>query len=262
MTRSRRGSGGRRLRAEVLHRGEEKIGRGSGSGQRRKERTMRIWIVIVGVAACAGCAGASGSMGAGPTTLDDVKSLPFRPLWNGRDLEGWVRVLDSAWVVEDGILLSRQDPAGRREGESWLITEKDYEDFALRVEFRVSPGGNSGVFLRDPVPGPERLSAADGGKAPWDAGFEAQINAEDPNYPTGSIWEIAKAPPGLHTPGAWTEMLILVRGDRVKTWVGGKQAVDARQERSSRGGIGLQRHGTAAYRDKLIEFRRIEIAEL
>ena len=38
--------------------------------------------------------------------------------------------------------------------------------------------------------------------------------------------------------------------------------VDARQARSQAGAIGLQRHGTAQYRDKLIEFRKIEIAVL
>ena len=224
---------------------------------------MRSWSTICAAAFAAGCASATDSARMqGPATLEEARALSFRPLWNGRDLEGWVKVLDSDWVVEDGVLLSRQDPRGRREGESWLVTEKDYEDFALRVEFRLTPGGNSGVFLRDPIPRAERLAAPDGGKAPWDAGFEAQINAEDPTYPTGSIWEIAKAPQRLHTPGEWTEMLILVRGNRVMTWVGGKAAVDARQERSTRGAIGLQRHGTSAYRDKVIEFRRIDIAEL
>ena len=73
-------------------------------------------------------------------------------LFNGRDTSGWVQVLDSKWVVEDGVLLARQDPAGRRDGESWLITEKDFADFLLAVKFRVTPGGNSGVFLRDPMP--------------------------------------------------------------------------------------------------------------
>jgi hypothetical protein len=132
----------------------------------------------------------------------------------------------------------------------------------LRVEFRLTPGGNSGVFLRDPVPRAERLNAADGGTPPWDAGFEAQINAEDPNYSTGSIWEIARAPAGLEKPGEWNEYLIRVEGDRVRTWVNGKTAADARQTRSPRGAIGLQRHGTPQYRDKVIEFRKIEVAEL
>jgi hypothetical protein len=186
-------------------------------------------------------------------------ATPAAPLFNGRDLTGWVQVLDSKWTVENGALVARQDPKGRREGESWLITEKDYGDFLLSLKFRVTPGGNSGVFLRDPVPRNERLRAADGGKPPWDAGFEANINAEEPNYPTGSIWEIAKGPPGLERPGEWNEMQVKVQGDRVWVWVNGKLAVEAAQKRSERGAIGLQRHGTERYRDKLVEFKDLTI---
>lgn len=184
------------------------------------------------------------------------------PLFNGKDLSGWVQVLDSKWVVEEGALVARQDPNGRREGESWLVTEKDYDDFILNAEFRVTPGGNSGIFLRDPIPRAERLAAADGGKAPWDAGFEANINADEPNYPTGSIWDLAKGTAGLEKKGEWNFLRIKVQGDRVWTWVNGKPAVDgAVQARSKRGAIGLQRHGTAQYRDKVVEFRNLAIVE-
>ena len=61
----------------------------------------------------------------------EAAAADFRPLFNGKDLTGWVQVLDSDWTVEDGILKSRQDPAGRREGESWLVTEKDFRDFVF-----------------------------------------------------------------------------------------------------------------------------------
>ena len=67
-------------------------------------------------------------------------------LFNGKDTAGWVQVLDSKWTVEDGVLLARQDPKGRRDGESWLITEKDYTDFLLAVKFRVTPGGNTDIL--------------------------------------------------------------------------------------------------------------------
>jgi hypothetical protein len=198
--------------------------------------------------AAAGCASPGGA--------------PRVALWNGRDLAGWVQVLDSRWVVEDGVLVARQDPSGRREGESWLLTEKDYEDFVLSLEYRITPGGNSGVFLRDPVPLAQRLAAADGGPGPWESGFEANINAREPNYPTGSIWEIAKGPPGLEREGEWNRLEVRVEGNRVRTWVNGTPAVDAVQSRSARGAIGLQRHGGEAYRDKVVEFRDIVIEEL
>ena len=192
-----------------------------------------------------------------------VLSAPV-PLFNGRDTSGWVQVLDSKWTVEDGVLLARQDPSGRRDGESWLITEKDFTDFLLAVKFRVTPGGNSGVFLRDPITRADRMAAADGGNpGPWESGFEANINAVDPEYPTGSIWAIAKGTRGVERAGDWNEMVIEVRGDRVSTWVNGQIAVsNATQTRSKRGGIGLQRHGTAQYRDKLVEFKQIDIQEL
>ena len=64
---------------------------------------------------------AAASAAAAPPTLTAPVAL-----FNGKDTSGWVQVLDSKWTVEDGVLLARQDPKGRRDGESWLITEKDY----------------------------------------------------------------------------------------------------------------------------------------
>ena len=198
-----------------------------------------------------------------PAATPPALSAPVA-LFNGRDTSGWVQVLDSKWTVEDGVLLARQDPKGRRDGESWLITEKDYTDFLLAVKFRVTPGGNSGVFLRDPISRADRMAAADGGNpGPWESGFEANINATDPEYPTGSIWAIAKGTKGVERAGDWNDMVVEVRGDSISTWVNGQPAVaGATQTRSKRGGIGLQRHGKTEFADKLVEFKEISIQEL
>src|SRR5262245_19566529 len=202
---------------------------------------------------------AAASAAAAPPTLTAPVAL-----FNGKDTSGWVQVLDSKWTVEDGILLARQDPKGRREGESWLITEKDYGDFLLAAKFRVTPGGNSGIFLRDPISRADRPAAPDGGNpGPWESGVEANINATDPEYPTGSIWAIAKGTKGVERAGDWNDMVVEVRGDKVSTWVNGQVAVsNATQTRTKTGGIGLQRHGTPTYADKLVEFKQIDIQEL
>src|SRR5262249_50071057 len=98
---------------------------------------------------------------------------------------------------------------------------------------------------------------------PWEAGVEANINGTDPEYPTGSLWSIAKGAQGVEHAGDWNDMVVQVKGDRVSTWVNGQPAVvDAPQSRTPRGGIGLQRHGTPAYKDKLVEFKEINIQEL
>ena len=197
------------------------------------------------------------------TSASSVLTAPVA-LFNGKDTTGWIQVLDSKWTVEDGVLLARQDPKERRDGESWLITEKDFTDFLLAVKFRVTAGGNSGVFLRDPIARATRLAATDGGNpGPWESGFEANINAVDPEYPTGSIWAIAKGTKGVERAGDWNDMVIEVRGDKVSTWVNGQPAVSsATQTRSPKGGIGLQRHGTPKFADKLVEFKEISIQEL
>ena len=183
-------------------------------------------------------------------------------IFNGKDLTGWVQVLDSKWTVENGVLLARQDPKGRREGESWLFTEKDYTDFILTLQFRVTPGGNSGVFLRDPLPRKERLAAADGGPKPWESGLEAQICADDEDWSTGGIVFVQKAPKGLEKPGEWNEMKVKVQGDNVQTWVNGKPAAQGTQTKTKRGAIGFQRHGTPKFADKLIEIKEVYLQEL
>jgi hypothetical protein len=224
---------------------------------------------FLGVLAAAGCqppasAPPAATAAAAPAAAGVPTLTAPVALFNGKDLTGWVQVLDSKWTVEDGILLARQDPSGRRDGESWLVTEKDFTDFILKTTFRVTAGGNSGVFLRDPIPRAQRQAAADGASPPpWEAACEANINAVDPEYPTGSIWSVAKGAKGLEKAGDWNEMVALVKGDRISTWVNGQPAVvDAQQTRTQRGGIGLQRHGTAQYREKLVEFKEIAIQEL
>ena len=58
-------------------------------------------------------------------------------------------------------------------------------------------------------------------------------------------------------------MVIEIRGDKISTWVNGQVAVsNATQTRTKTGGIGLQRHGTPQYKDKLVEFKEITIQEL
>jgi hypothetical protein len=67
----------------------------------------------------------------------------FKPLFNGKDLSGWVNVNtdDDTWQVRDGLLVCTGHPIGV------MRTEKQYENFILHIEWRhMEAGGNSGVF--------------------------------------------------------------------------------------------------------------------
>jgi hypothetical protein len=68
----------------------------------------------------------------------------FVPLFNGRDLSGWVNAncAPETWSVTNGMIHCTGRPTGA------MRTDKQYENFILEVEWRhLSSGGNSGVFI-------------------------------------------------------------------------------------------------------------------
>jgi hypothetical protein len=78
----------------------------------------------------------TGSVGAGEES--------FRPLFNGKDLSGWVPVntAPSTWTVKDGMIVCSGKPTGE------LRTERMYQNFILELEWRhMRPKGNAGVFV-------------------------------------------------------------------------------------------------------------------
>ena len=82
----------------------------------------------------------------GMVKLWDATSLVdgHASLFNGRDLTGW-KSYDSppdAFHVENGLLVA----SGKAKG--WLVTNEDYADFDLRLEYRLAPGANSGIAVR------------------------------------------------------------------------------------------------------------------
>ena len=85
--------------------------------------------------------------------LSQVKfGEPIR-LFDGKDLRGW-RLTDpktaSGWSVKDGILVNtvQQEEGKPRKHHGNLRTDQEFEDFNLKLETRVAPKGNSGVYLR------------------------------------------------------------------------------------------------------------------
>ncbi len=82
--------------------------------------------------------------------LSTVKYGEPIPLLNGRDLTGW-RLIESGaangWSIEGGNLINRPDKStGKHYGN--LRTDREFEDFNLKLEAKIPPKGNSGVYLR------------------------------------------------------------------------------------------------------------------
>ena len=75
----------------------------------------------------------------------------FTALFNGKDFTGW-RMSPQAkqmWFIEDGILKS---PGLLRKWGADLVTEKDYRDFVLMLDFRMPSLSDSGIMFRQLIP--------------------------------------------------------------------------------------------------------------
>jgi hypothetical protein len=197
---------------------------------------------------------------------EDTKPPPgFESLFNGRDLTGW-KVNEGGnlkvWGAEDGILYVKGG------GGAWLMTEKEYSDFELRLEFKIPEKGNSGVALRSPLRGQPQI-----------VGMEIQILDDEwhkvnyrglkPTQLTGSIYGVV--PPSkkaLKPIGEWNQFRIVAKGRHVTVELNGTRIVDANLDEHKNqarehpgllrtsGHLGLQSH------DGRVEFRKLYVKPL
>jgi len=75
------------------------------------------------------------------STAQEADDAEFASIFTGQDLSGWHEMGQQDWHAEDGILWT--------EGKGgWLRSDQRYADFVWRLEYRLSKGAVSGIFLR------------------------------------------------------------------------------------------------------------------
>jgi type 1 glutamine amidotransferase len=83
-----------------------------------------------------------------PTWADDAEDeAGFKPIFNGKDLEGWDGN-PKFWSVEDGAITGRTTAENPTQGNTFLIwRDGEVDDFVLRLDYKLV-GGNSGIQYR------------------------------------------------------------------------------------------------------------------
>jgi hypothetical protein len=176
---------------------------------------------------------------------EDKKSADWVPLFNGRDLEGWMTLPEdkAKWEVKDGILIGT--------GEVGHLYSKrgDYENFHYRIEAKINDKGNSGQYFRTkPKPG-------------FPPGYEAQINSTHPDpQKTGSLYGKSKYKKQLVKPDEWFTQEVIARGNHIIIKVNGEKTVDFvdTDNTYTKGHFALQQHNLGSE----VRFRKIEVKEL
>lgn len=214
-------------------------------------RSTVAWLgAFIGVT-CFGAATASGETG-------------FVSLFDGRTLDGWRAAgqKGEGYIPKNGVLVCPATGGGN------LFTEKEYENFIFRFEFKLTENANNGIGIRAPFEGDAAYQ-----------GMEIQVLHDDgPQYKSlrpeqyhGSVYDVIAARRGAQKAlGEWNSEEIIADHRHIKVTLNGKVIVDANLNDvrdaaklakhpgllRARGHIGFLGHGTH------VEFRRIRVKEL
>jgi 3-keto-disaccharide hydrolase len=183
------------------------------------------------------------------------QSAGWRLLFNGKDMSGWddprlKNPAGDAWTIEDGCLKARSRPRITED----LFTQDAFGDFELVFDWRISPGGNSGVkyriqdhvFLHGGWRGrfedlvnlslKDRRSDRPAKGQDYVIGFEYQIldNERNPDardgrtHITGAVYDmVAPERDAARAVGQFNHSRIVLRADRVEHWLNEVKVVDA-----------------------------------
>lgn len=189
----------------------------------------------------------------------------FNPLFNGKNLDGWVGNKTS-YQVKDRIIVI--EPKGGGGGN--LFTEKEYGDFVLKFEFQLTPGANNGLGIHAPLEG----DAAYVGKEIQILDNEAAKYAGLEVYQYhGSVYGVIAAKRGFLKPvGEWNQQEVIVQHPKIKVILNGETILEGDYLEASRNGTldkkdhpGLKRSsghiGFLGHGD-VVRFRNIRIKEL
>ena len=201
----------------------------------------------------------AGTAGCEPVSTNEPPA-GFTSLFNGRDLNGWTYHGSGNWRVEKGLLFY--------DGKAWkpkpdtistqnLRTEKEYGDFLLLIDWKISKDGNSGIVLRPDYDDYHEFEEVQ--VEIWDRRSELYSS---PLGSGGLVTYTVEERKPLQTAdnpvGEWNHFEIRVENDRVTVHLNDQLVIDKypAQFKRSRGPIVLEHHGPPLW------FRNIYIKEL
>jgi len=145
------------------------------------------------------------------------KSEGWSLLFNGKDMSQWKNfkkdTISPKWIISENCMVL----TGRGGGD--LITKKQYTNFDLKLEWKISEKGNSGIFIM----------ADEKGKRIYSHAPEIQIldnerhnDRKKPNHRSGSLYDMITSPAESHKiAGKWNQVRIVIKDKNLKVWQNG-----------------------------------------
>ncbi|HYU53899.1 MAG TPA: DUF1080 domain-containing protein [Gemmatimonadaceae bacterium] len=166
--------------------------------------------------------GSSGSSASGATPLTaEQRAAGWRSLFDGTSTSAWrgfrQQAMPAGWQIVDGVL-TKTGVVGD------IITRDQFRDFELALDWKLSAGGNAGLFYR---------GTEDYDHIYWSAP-EYQL-LDDAGHPdgqsrltsAGADYALYPSPAGVVKPAdQWNSTLIVVKGNTVQHWMNGQKLLE------------------------------------
>jgi Domain of Unknown Function (DUF1080) len=211
------------------------------------------------------------------TLSSEESAAGWKLLFDGNSLNGWRTYQNKksdSWSVQDGVLHCKGSETDKSDLRSDLITNDQFENFELSLDWKIAPKGNSGLMYM----------VTEGSKAAYMTGPEYQL-IDDIGFPekledwqkTGANYAMEAAPEATpNAVGSWNNTRVIVNRGHVEHWLNGKKVVEyelwsdkwkadkakgkwkdtPEYGMSKKGHIALQDHGSEAW------FKNIKIKGL
>jgi hypothetical protein len=179
----------------------------------------------------------------GGDSAPPVSEDGWQILFDGSSLAQFDILGDANWRIEDTSVVADESTAA-----SFLVSQQDYTDFELQLEFWVNTEANSGIFLRCQ----DREAIADS------SCYEVNIydTRADQTYRTGGIVNLVAPAEFVYTGGQWNRYEITINGNRLQVRLNGRDLVDEEDSQYASGPVALQ------YGSGTVKFRNVQIRPL
>ena len=143
--------------------------------------------------------------------------------FDGKSLSGWTTIDGSpapkGWEVLDGVI--HLNKSEQRTGH--IVTAREFGDFVLSFEWKIAPGGNSGIKYRVRAYG-ERVIGCE-----YQIYDDASEKKVEPKNSSGALYDLYEpnAAKKLNPAGQWNRAKIVVQGNHIEHWLNGEKVVDA-----------------------------------
>jgi hypothetical protein len=189
----------------------------------------------------------SGGKGADTLNADTMAVVDSNNMLSAKEqTEGWILMFDgkttlgwrgynkpafpdSGWAVEDGTLRCVASGLGEAGGAGGdIIYDRKFKDFHLKIDWKISPGGNSGIFyLGQEIPNEPVWKSAPEMQVLDNTTHPDAMLGKDGNRQAGSLYDLIPAVPQNAKPvGEWNQAEILVYQGTVVHFMNGEKVLE------------------------------------